>query len=179
MNESLFRVFFGLTGRAPWLDAALVFAAEWLGWVMAASFAVWVLWRISDAEVRLVAVSAATNSLVAWIVARLIKMAYVSPRPFVNLLDIEPLVRFGGADSFPSGHAIVAFAFALTVHKFNRGLGSWYLVAATLISLARVVIGIHWPMDVLGGFILAAVIVTIFHFAYQHVSLTASAHLRQ
>jgi undecaprenyl-diphosphatase len=63
--------------------------------------------------------------------------------------------------SFPSGHATSAVAIlllaALVLPKQNRplwvGLG---LSIALLIAASRVLLGVHWPSDILGGILLGA-----------------------
>ncbi len=73
------------------------------------------------------------------------------PRPFeveagVNLLFYRPT-----DPSFPSNMAAVVFGLAIAVWIKNRKVGYWLLGMATLVSLARVYVGIHYPGDVLGG----------------------------
>ena len=56
--------------------------------------------------------------------------------------------------SFPSGHAAAAFALAgiwvmgLQGRRLLRGL---LLVLASLVGLSRIMVGVHWPLDVLWG----------------------------
>jgi len=63
---------------------------------------------------------------------------------------IGPELRYG---SFPSGHATTAFTVA-GVAIIGLGLGWWalpLLALAALVGLSRIVVGAHWPMDVLAG----------------------------
>lgn len=58
-----------------------------------------------------------------------------------------------GQHAFPSGHAAMIFmlagAFVFTIAKSRL---RWLLVAfASLIALSRVVVGVHWPLDILAG----------------------------
>ena len=53
--------------------------------------------------------------------------------------------------SFPSDHAAVAFAIAFGVLAFSRRIGILFLVAATLIGLSRIALGLHYPSDVIAG----------------------------
>lgn len=58
-----------------------------------------------------------------------------------------------GQHAFPSGHAamifILAGAFVLTI--FRTWLRWLLVVSASLIALSRVVVGVHWPLDILAG----------------------------
>jgi membrane-associated phospholipid phosphatase len=55
-------------------------------------------------------------------------------------------------DSFPSGHAIIAFGIAvLLLHYLSRRWQVLVVVLAVLNSLARVYLGAHAPLDVVGG----------------------------
>ena len=53
--------------------------------------------------------------------------------------------------SFPSDHATASFALATAIWLRNRVAGAIGLVLAAAISLSRVVVGTHYPSDVVGG----------------------------
>jgi len=53
--------------------------------------------------------------------------------------------------SFPSDHASAAFAIAVAVALIDPLVGAVFVVAALLIAAGRVVIGEHYPGDVLAG----------------------------
>lgn len=73
-------------------------------------------------------------------------------RPFVA--DPHGVHLFAGhaADpGFPSDHATAAFAIAVAIFLRKRAWGIFALVAATVLSIGRVALGVHYPSDVLAG----------------------------
>jgi len=59
--------------------------------------------------------------------------------------------------SFPSGHAANNMAVATVLILFFGWRGALYLPFALLIGYARLYTGAHWPIDVLGGFLLGLI----------------------
>ena len=79
------------------------------------------------------------------------KGTFVRPRPFMVVQHI----RLGTAPldlySFPSGHTLHAAGFTLVALGYYPLLG-WFLIPfALLIALSRVVLGLHYPTDVVVG----------------------------
>jgi undecaprenyl-diphosphatase len=73
-------------------------------------------------------------------------------RPFVRHADIQKLSE-GGSPSFPSGHTLEAFAMALAcvrLFREQRALRVLF-VWATLVGYSRMALGVHYPLDVVGG----------------------------
>lgn len=72
-------------------------------------------------------------------------------RPFECCADIHACLKVPDAFSFPSGHTLHAFAFALMLSAFHPALAPLLWGFAALVGLARVVLGLHFPSDVLVG----------------------------
>src|ERR671931_429677 len=72
-------------------------------------------------------------------------------RPFAA----HPSARVWGSrshdPSFPSDHASAAFAIAFAILLYDRVAGALFLAAAVVIGVGRVVVGAHYPADVLAG----------------------------
>lgn len=92
---------------------------------------------------------------------KLLKTSASRPRPFeVNqaiALGMPPLDRF----SFPSGHTLHAVAFTFVALAYYPSL-VWILAPFTLlVAASRVILGLHYPSDVLAGALLGATIAGI------------------
>lgn len=77
-------------------------------------------------------------------------------RPCKDLLNIEHLrllISCGSGFSFPSSHAANHFAFAMFFFKLfpNKWVLFLGMFWAAIISFAQVYVGVHYPLDVLGG----------------------------
>jgi undecaprenyl-diphosphatase len=100
----------------------------------------------------------AGTGLACTLIYKWLKSKTSRPRPFA----VENAVR-AGADpldpfSFPSGHTLHAVAFSIVAIAFYPML-AWLLVPFTLlVAASRVVLGLHYPSDVLAGAALGALI---------------------
>ena len=99
--------------------------------------------------------------------ARLIKPSVGRLRPCYELENVRLLVSCGGKHGFPSSHAANAFAAAVTLAYFYRRYAGIVLALALLVGYSRIVVGVHYPGDVLGGYLLGAFSAFIFLGVYQ------------
>jgi undecaprenyl-diphosphatase len=87
----------------------------------------------------------------ALLVAHVVSILVDRPRPFVAHPVIHPFLAHAADASFPSDHATAAFAIAGVLYL--RGGVRWLpvLIAAVALAVSRVLIGLHYPGDVLAG----------------------------
>ena len=82
------------------------------------------------------------------------------PRPDLyasQQLNIPMQELLSTQHSFPSGHTLLAAAFAFVVVKYYKDYRSWLAMAfVALVGLSRIYGGYHWPSDVIGSAILGA-----------------------
>ena len=91
-----------------------------------------------------------TNLLLKNIVAR--------PRPFAEIEALIPLIAKPTDFSFPSGHTTASFAVALVMLRMlPKKIGIPAVVLAALVAFSRLYLGVHYPTDVLAGFVIALV----------------------
>jgi undecaprenyl-diphosphatase len=81
-------------------------------------------------------------------------------RPPLVYPEPKPLVHVPHSGSFPSGHASIAFACATVIAWKVPRLGVPAFVLAAAIAWSRVYVGVHWPLDVLGGAALGVLVAT-------------------
>lgn len=155
MNELLFDGINSLAGHVGALDSAARFLANDGIYVLAGLLAILGLAQLRrNFAFALFVAASATLALV--ITAGLILVAghlVVEQRPFVADHDTVLLIKHAADNGFPSDHASVSAAIAVVGMLAWRG---WIPVLAALLfltGLARIVVGVHLPGDIVAGWI--------------------------
>jgi len=101
-----------------------------------------------------------------------IKFAVNRVRP-----PVQEMLTFQWDPSFPSGHTMAAIAFygLLTYFIYYSSQKAWERVLAvfvgcaiiTLVAFSRIYLGVHWPSDVVGSFILGGFLLVFVIFAFK------------
>ena len=121
-----------------WLSRIGSHGLVWLGLGLALAL----LWRRATPFVLVLLVDAAADGL-----ATLLKVAVGSHRPS----DGAPLIAIPHSDSFPSGHTATSFACATVLAVLVPRAAPAFYVLALAIGYSRIYVGVHWPLDVVGG----------------------------
>ncbi len=117
------------------------------------------VWGRMRALARRAAVAAGAGAGLALLIGQLLSHLVDRPRPFVAHPDVIHLFAPHAADaSFPSDHTTAAFAIATAIFLRNRLWGTLTLLAAAALGASRVVIGVHYPLDVLAGAVLGSAV---------------------
>lgn len=157
-DVQLFYLLNSLAGQSRILDAGIVFFSAYLAYILIALL--FVLVYFSDYPLRrkleLLAVAIGSGIIARLGVAELIRYFYHHPRPYFALADVHPLFA-ETSWSFPSGHAMFFFALSTAVYLYNKRWGVGFLIATTLMTVSRVIAGVHYPSDIVAGAILGSV----------------------
>lgn len=163
MNETFFYFFYNLAHQSEFLDKVIIFFAVYFLYMVIASAFLFLFFHHkilpSPNPIRelmgkwkefiLLTVSGGT----AWVLAKILKILIHTPRPFDVFPQVQSLFSETGY-AFPSGHTMVASAIAFALYFLNKKVGYVFMFFAIIIGLARVTAGVHFPGDILGGFVL-------------------------
>ncbi len=132
------------------LDALGIFFAKYFEYVLLACLLLFLVANFKKYWMMIIEAGAAAV-LARLVIVNLVRLIAPRARPFVE--NNVNLLLSSNESSFPSGHAAFYFAIATVVFFYNKKAGILFFVAAFLISIARVFVGIHWPTDILAGII--------------------------
>lgn len=105
-------------------------------------------------------VLAALSVVVAVALKTVFAALFFRERPDLVSPDLLPL----DPQSFPSGHVLVSMTLAVSLFLSGmRTLGGVLIGGAVLVGVGRVLVGAHFPTDVLGGILFAACIAWLLH----------------
>lgn len=110
---------------------------------------------------------ASLSVLIAWFFVSLVKYNFYNPRPFEKLGNVKPLFIPAYGDSFPSAHAAFFGALAVAVFLYNKKFGLILMLGAIVVSIARVLAGVHWPVDVIVGLVFGGAVSLMVNFAIK------------
>ncbi len=163
-DKAVFLFINGLAGKNAILDAFFRGVAnDYFALVTSCFILVWLWFGMKNAADRqvmqkTVLVAAISIGLTAALVG-IVNHFYFRVRPFdvlppgsVTLLFYKPT-----DSSFPSNLTSILFAIAWTVFIKNKTYGSILLAVAVLAGFGRIYMGVHYPLDILGGAAIAAV----------------------
>ncbi|MGX5913629.1 phosphatase PAP2 family protein [Aliidiomarina sp. Khilg15.8] len=141
VRERHFAVWVSRTGDGPYY---IVFAAFGIGMAVEGS----------DLFVQRALVAFAIEVPLFWWLKNTLKRS----RPQLDLISFRPAIKPADRFSFPSGHSTAAFLFATLAAASFPAWAPLYYFWASLVALSRVVLGVHFPSDIVAGALLGTAI---------------------
>ena len=162
-----------------WADV-IVFCATYLGIIMALCAVIYIIFRKFPYENAFSSIEQIIKRIGdffilfitaggAYVFSVMFKNIFMLGRPVTYSIDLHPLIDLTGY-GFPSSHAAFYSAIAVTLLFMNRQVGYVAIFFAVVIGVARILAGVHSPLDILGGFILGILISSIVDFVVEKLS---------
>lgn len=181
-NEALFV----LLNASPQPNATLVMVAR-----LFADYAIWLVpltlmmgWLRGSECTRKQMLEATTSGFAGLLINQAIGLLWQHPRPFMVGLG-NTLIPHAADSSFPSDHLTLlwAVAFSFFIHPRLRFTGAMLTLLGLPMAWARIYLGVHFPMDVLGSAIVAGLTAWLCfreqrRFVEPLFRLTTAIHLR-
>ncbi|MGY4688373.1 phosphatase PAP2 family protein [Salibacterium sp. K-3] len=152
MDVALFEQINGAAGRWDWLDLLMTVLSSY-GFILAFVIIVLLLFtqKRGPAWLSLLSLAAALG------LNYLIKMLVNRPQPFVTR-DASVLMEQSASPSFPSDQAVIMGVCLALFFCIGRQAGWMALFPVLLVLVSRVYTGHHYPLDVLSGALLGALV---------------------
>lgn len=145
----IFHFLNSFAGKSPIADWLFVFFADYLSYLLVFVFIILFFKTSGNIRWKFLITTVVSSFFARFIVTEVIRFLYHRPRPF-SVWHVNQLIS-ENKWSFPSGHAVFFFAIAASIYFYNRKWGIIFYIAAFLIGVARVIAGVHYPTDIVGG----------------------------
>lgn len=149
LNQQLFHFIFSLSSNSYVADFSMFLSYIYI-YVIIVVLIIWSLFFVKKKNKVFDFSILAFSGIGSWLAAHFLKGIFSMPRPYL-VENITPLFRDSGF-SFPSEHAAVCASIALAGYFIHKQLGYTLVFFALLIGLSRIVIGAHYPSDILAGY---------------------------
>ena len=117
-----------------------------------------IAWLRGSHEVKTGIIKAAIFTAITLSISEVLSAVLNTPRPFVMEVG-RTLIEHAPTGSFPSNHMSIFSGIAFAYYfSAQRDLGRILLWTAWLVAWSRVYVGVHFPIDMAGAFLIALVV---------------------
>ncbi len=148
-NITLFFLIFNLNGHFRILDSLMIFGADYL--IYLTILCVLILGLAGKTREKKAFLLILLGVPIAILLIKGIHLFIFEPRPFVTF-HLSSLVKEAADASFPSRHSTVISVIAFSVTYFKSKWAPLFLFIMLWVGLSRIFVGVHYPLDIAGGF---------------------------
>lgn len=164
LNYRIFELINNLALKNRVIDNVMIFSSKFLPYMMmliiCATFLISVFKHkpSNRKNAAITVLLIAVNLIINYLIGRL----YYDPRPFVNH-KVNLLFPYVRDSSFPSDHASATMSTAVGLMRVNRILGWASGILSLLVGFSRIYVGHHYPMDIIGSYLIVILTNILFH----------------
>lgn len=175
-SHKLFLKINALIGKNPIRDRVMIFGATWMLFALILIMALYTGMHLYEGDrtwvIRYVEFFV-TAFIFSEAVSYLFGFIFRRPRPIIEFPQITQLVKTMTTwKSFPSDHTIGSFCLAGAL-LLVPGSSLWFIIlsyfCALFVSISRVYVGVHYPRDIVGGVIIAHVVLFFSPFLFSRI----------
>lgn len=154
LDRKIFFLFYNYTFSSGFLSKSAVFitiySSKFFSLIYFAAGA-WLIYN-GDSEIR----GFIFMPALVYLQAKVIPHFYNRRRPFAEF-GCRNLIKQRRDHSFPSTHTASSLIISLAMFNLNSQLGVLMIITAILTALSRIMTGVHYPSDIIGGWLLALI----------------------
>ena len=178
MNDKIFFFFYNFAHHSIFFDKLVVFFAQTFPYIVVLLAGIFLLFHHevlpSKNPFKVFAqkwkeiVLVFFSGVLAWLLAEFLKISFHTLRPFLAFQNVTSLLPETGF-AFPSQHTTFFMALAVALFFSHKKAGYLFMFFALIIGIARVIAGVHFPVDILGGLILGILTAYLVRFFYNKI----------
>jgi len=174
LNLKILFLLNSLAGHSKILDKLIIFLAAYSSYVLLSLLLILIYFSTYSRKkkIEILSVSFVSAFISRFGVTTIIRSLYHLPRPFI-LYSVHPLF-IDNSWSFPSGHATFFFALAAALYWYNKKWGIIFFIATLLMTISRVIAGVHYPFDIAAGMIIGVAVAWAIFYLFKKWMIKSS-----